>query len=93
MIRSSQHWFMKGLSNLVSFFDRVTSLADEGKAVDVVYLNFSKASNTVSHSILLEKLAAQWLRWMHSLLGKKLAGWLSPESGGEWSYVQLVASH
>jgi len=31
---------------------------DEGKAVDVVYLDFSKALDTVPQSILLEKLAA-----------------------------------
>jgi len=30
--------------------------ADEGRAVAVVYLDFSKAVNTVSHSILLVKL-------------------------------------
>ncbi|KAK4829857.1 hypothetical protein QYF61_007128 [Mycteria americana] len=34
---------------------------DERKAVDVIYLDFSKAFNTVSHSILLEKLAAHGL--------------------------------
>ena len=43
MIRPSQHGFMKGrscLTNLISFYDRATCLLDEGKAVDVVYLDF-----------------------------------------------------
>ncbi|KAK4830409.1 hypothetical protein QYF61_010940 [Mycteria americana] len=55
---------MKGrscLTSLISFYDKVTRLVDEGKAVDVVYLDFSKASDTVSHSILREKLAAHGL--------------------------------
>ena len=51
---------MKGrlcLTNLI-FYDWVTRLVDEGKAVDVVYLAFSKTFDTVSHIILLGKLAA-----------------------------------
>ncbi|PKU28055.1 rna-directed dna polymerase from mobile element jockey-like [Limosa lapponica baueri] len=74
VIRPSQHGFMKGRSystNLISFCDKVTCLVDEGKAVDVVYLNFSKAFDMVSHSILLEKWAAHGLdgstlRWGHN---------------------------
>ncbi|KAK4824656.1 hypothetical protein QYF61_017029 [Mycteria americana] len=75
-IKPSQHGFRKGrscLTNLISFYDKVTRLVDEGKAVDVVYLDFSKAFGMVSHSILLEKLAAHGLdgctlRWVKNWL-------------------------
>ena len=55
---------MKGrscLTNLISFYDWVTRLVDEGKAVDAVYLDFSKAFGTASHNSLLGKLQpAAW---------------------------------
>ncbi|KAK4808517.1 hypothetical protein QYF61_005834 [Mycteria americana] len=74
-IKPSQHGFRKGrscLTNLISY-NKVTCLVDEGKAVDVVYLDFRKAFDTVSHSILLEKLAAHGLdgctlRWVKNWL-------------------------
>ncbi|KAK4829687.1 hypothetical protein QYF61_006062 [Mycteria americana] len=60
-------------TNLISFYDKVTHLVDEGKTVDVVYLDFNKAFDMVSHSILLEKLAAHGLdgctlRWVKNWL-------------------------
>ena len=69
---------MKGrscLTNLISFSDKMTGLVDEGKAVDVVYLGFSKTFDAVSHSILLEKVAAHGLEGRTLRWGKKrLAG-------------------
>uniref|UniRef100_A0A8B9P107 Reverse transcriptase domain-containing protein n=1 Tax=Apteryx owenii TaxID=8824 RepID=A0A8B9P107_APTOW len=46
---------------------------DEGRAVDVVYLDFSKAFGTVSHNILIDKLRKcgldEWtLRWIENWL-------------------------
>ncbi|KAK4822040.1 hypothetical protein QYF61_006953 [Mycteria americana] len=52
VIRPSQHGFRKGrscLTNLISFYDKVIRLMDEGKAVDVVYLDFSKAFDMVKN--------------------------------------------
>ena len=56
---------------------------DEGKAVDVVYRDFSKAFSTVAHGILLEKLSACGLdRYTLCCVKNCLEGL---ETGGEWS--------
>ncbi|CAM4544950.1 unnamed protein product [Lepidochelys olivacea] len=74
VIRNSQHGFTKGkscLTNLIAFYDEITGSVDEGKAVDILFLDFSKAFDTVSHSILdstLQKYGLdEWTRrWIES---------------------------
>ncbi|KAK4821972.1 hypothetical protein QYF61_006171, partial [Mycteria americana] len=92
-IKPSQHGFRKGrscLTNLISFYDKVTRLVDKGKAVDVVYLDSSKAFDTISHSILLEKLAAHgldgctlcWIKnWLDGRAQRVVSSWRPVTSG------------
>ncbi|PKU34531.1 rna-directed dna polymerase from mobile element jockey-like [Limosa lapponica baueri] len=79
VIRSSLHGFMKGslekgvTQHYTTFYDGMTGWIDEERAVDVVYLDFSKAFDTVSHSILMHKLTkcglGEWtVRWTENWL-------------------------
>ncbi|CAM4422758.1 unnamed protein product, partial [Lepidochelys kempii] len=97
VIRNSQHGFTKGkscLTNLIAFYDEITGSVDEGKAVDVLFIDFSKAFDTVSHSILASKLKKygldEWtIRWIESWLDCR-AQWVV--INGSMSSWQRVSS-
>ncbi|CAM5091881.1 unnamed protein product [Eretmochelys imbricata] len=93
-----QHGFTKGRfcqTNLISFFEKVTDFLDKGNAVDLIYLDFSKAFDTVPHGELLVKLEKmginmkieRWIRnWLKGrlqqvILKGELSGWREVTSG------------
>lgn len=62
LVKYSSTWpFFFLQSYLISFYNQVTCVVDGRKAVDLIYPGFSKAIDTVFHSILLGKLAARVL--------------------------------
>jgi len=77
LIRDSQHGFRRRrncLTNLLEFYDWVTKQRDEGNPVDIVYLDFAKAFDTVPHRRLRVKLEA------HGIQGRTcewVSNWLS----------------
>ena len=59
LLSSCQHGFMVGrscLTNLLETFESWTTALDEGHGIDVLYLDYLKAFDTVSHEQLLKKL-------------------------------------
>jgi len=95
VIRNSHHGFTKGksyLTNLIDFYDGRTGWVDEGRAVDVVYLDFSKAFNTVSHNILLGKVRKcgldEWsVRWIEDWLNGRTQRVVVSSAESSWRLV------
>ena len=81
LLTDSQHGFVKGrscLASLIEFFEEVIKEIDEGRTVDVFYMDFSKAFDKLPHERLIQKVMrhgisgtlAVWIKnW---LKGRKL---------------------
>ena len=58
LMSKDQHGFVKGrscLTNLLETLDDITSSLDEGEGMDMVFLDYKKAFDTVPHKRLLYK--------------------------------------
>ena len=58
-VHSSQHGFLDGkscLSNLLNCFDKIDELLANNNDIDIIYLDFQKAFDTVPHKLLIYKL-------------------------------------
>ena len=79
MLSPAQHGFLKNrscLTNLLCFLDEVTRRLDEVKQVEVCYLDFSKAFDSVNHRLLLRKMetfgiSGQIYRWLEDFLSRR----------------------
>ena len=48
---------------IIMLVDKITEAFDQGESVVGVFLDFSKAFDTVDHNILLEKNGKIWNKW------------------------------
>ena len=98
VISEQQHGFTKGRScqtNLLESLEDWTDILDEGKGLDIIYLDYKKAFDTVPHRRLFHKLSAYGLkgnilRWLEDFLrarqqqvrvGNGHSSWASVTSG------------
>ena len=79
-ISNYQHGFTDGrscLTNLLESLESWTQALDEGFGIDVLYLDYRKAFDSVPHERLLEKLKlhginGKLLKWIQSFLEARL---------------------
>ena len=97
-LSNKQHGFIKGrstCSQMLNFVHEIGNSLDNSGQTDTIYLDFSKAFDTVSHSYLLQKLklfglSDGLLKWFHSYLSNRFqrvvvnggtSDWLPVHSG------------
>ncbi|XP_078083661.1 uncharacterized protein LOC144503028 [Mustelus asterias] len=93
-IKQTQHGLMKGkscLTNLLDFYEDVTSAVDRGEPVDVVFLDFQKAFDKVPHKRLLQKIGVHGVRVLGGSSGipclRKVRGGVSADALGAFHLI------
>lgn len=95
IITNHQHGFVRGrscLTNLLYVFEDWTSNLDEGYGVDVIYLDYKKAFDTVPHKRLVNKLehlgfAGGLLNWLKAFLINRTMRVVVNGSFSAWAVV------
>ena len=93
LLNDTQHGFMRGrscLTNLLTYMEGVTRMLDEGKNVDIIYLDFAKAFDKVPHHRLIDKVASMGVEG-------RVKGWIQcsvargekAKSGDKWKIFGL----
>ena len=96
IMKDSQHGFRNKrscLTNLLDFFYEVFNSYDETKAVDVIYLDFQKAFDTVPHKRLISKvkahgIAGNTLKWLEDWLSDRKQRVVINGKESEWHNVK-----
>ena len=74
-----QHGFRKKrscITQLLEVYDRLTEMIDDGKSVDIIYLDFKKAFDSIPHERLLLKMggygiSGNTLNWVRDFLSNR----------------------
>ena len=94
-IVTKQHGFVSGrscLTNLLETFEKWTEYLDAGHGLDVVYLNYRKAFDTVPHKRLLTKvlqagISGKILNWIKAFLANRRMKVTVNGSSSVWAAV------
>ena len=95
VVTTAQHGFVQGrscLTNLLEVLEHWTSSMDQGYGVDVIYLDYRKAFDTVPHQRLLTKLkmvgiTGDLLEWIRDFLYNRMMRVIVNGECSTWSQV------
>ena len=95
LFSASQQGFISGkscITQLLEFMEDITESIDNGKDVDIVYLDFSKAFDKVAHRRLIKKLenygiTGTLLNWIQDFLSNRKQRVVIKGESSDWTDV------